>query len=974
MRVEELTSYELVEKRRISDLDSESYLLRHKKTGARVALLSNQDENKVFSIGFRTTPVNSTGVAHILEHSVLCGSERFPVKDPFIELAKGSLNTFLNAMTFPDKTIYPLASCNDKDFQNLMHVYLDAVFYPNIYKEDKIFKQEGWHYELQDKDDTLKLNGVVYNEMKGAYSSPDEVLDRELMNSLYPDTTYGFESGGDPEEIPMLSYEEFLEFHRKYYHPSNSYIYLYGNMDMAEKLDFIDKEYLSRFEYRKVESEVQSQPAFSKVNRVVKEYPIGEEEKETGNAYLAYSMSVEDTLDRELYIAFQILDYALCTAPGAPLKKALTDAGIGTDISSHFENGIKQPYFSIVSKNADVEQEGAFIDTITKVLHEIVEKGFDKKSLLAGLNYFEFKYREADFGSYPAGLMYGIQMLDSWLYDDSKPFIHVEANATFESLRKKVETGYYEELVKKYLLDNPHRSIVVLVPKKGLTEKRDKELADRLAAFKAGLGDAEVEKIVAETKALKEYQDAPDAEEDLNKIPLLSVQDMKKEAATYVNDLRKIGDTDFLYHDLFTNGISYLRLIFKLNDVPARLFPYVAVLKGMLGLLNTDKHGYADLYNDINILTGGMATVNNVYEKIGRPGECTVTMELKTKVMEGNLEKAVELMREIMLTSDFTDKKRLKEIIAEGKSRMQGQMTSAAHWVAVNRASSGISKVSALNEELSGIAFYRLIEELDAEFDEKADKLVADLKELAHIIFRPENLMVDLTGSKNAAECLPGIITELKKSLYTDEVEKGTYEPVLQKKNEGFKTPGQVQYVCRVGDFAQKGLSYNGALRVLKVMMGYDYLWNQVRVKGGAYGCMCSFGKFGDCFFVSYRDPNLKNTIDVYEKAADYIASFEADDRMMTQFIIGAISELDMPMNAAAKGLFSLTGYMTGLTDADLQRERDELLATTAEKLKETSEYIRAFMADDCLCVVGNAEKITEAADLFDKVENLVNG
>lgn len=972
MKVEELTSYELIERRTIADLNSESYLLRHKKTGARVALLSNDDDNKVFYVGFRTTPVNSTGVAHILEHSVLCGSEHFPVKDPFVELVKGSLNTFLNAMTYPDKTLYPVASCNDKDFQNLMHVYLDAVFYPNIYKEEKIFMQEGWHYELSDKEEPLTLNGVVYNEMKGAFSSPDEVLVRELSNSLYPDTTYSFESGGDPQDIPKLSYEEFLNFHRSYYHPSNSYIYLYGDMDMAEKLDYIDKEYLSHFEERQVDSRVQSQPAPAVVSRVEKEYPIGDKEDEKENAYFAYSMSVGDTLDKELYVAFQILDYALCSAPGAPLKQALTDAGIGTDIYSIYDNGIKQPYFSIVSKNADAEKEEEFLAIIHRVLGEIVEKGFDKKALLAGLNYYEFEYREADFGRYPKGLMYGLRMLDSWLYDDSKPFIHVEANETFTALRKKVDTGYFEALVKDYLIDNPHKSIVVLLPKKGLTEKREKELKEQLAAYKAGLSEEDLEALIAKTKALKAYQDTPDTAENLAKIPMLTVKDIKKEAAVFVNELRKSGETDILFHDLFTNGIGYLRLMFKLDKVPERLFPYLGILKGTLMLLNTEHYSYAELFNESNIKTGGISADVNVYGSIRDAQKFTLTMELKTKVLYENLEEAIGLMREIMMTSDFTDKKRIKEILAEGKSRMQGQMTSAGHSVAMTRALSGISKAAAYNELLSGIAFYRLVEKLNADFEKEAEAVSEKLKELAAIIFRPENLMVDFTGSREAADKLPAMVETLKASLYQNEVETGHFEVTLQKEKEGYKTPGQVQYVCRAGNFKQKGLSYDGSLRVLKVMMGYDYLWNQVRVKGGAYGCMCGFGKQGDSYFVSYRDPNLQNTVEVYEKAADYIASFEADERVMTQFIIGAISELDVPMTPAAKGAFSLSGYLADMTDADLQKERDELLGTTPDKLKGTAAYIRAFMEDGCFCVVGNAEKISEAGDLFDKVENLV--
>lgn len=971
-KIEDLQAYELIEKRRIEDLNSESYLLRHKKTGARVALLSNDDENKVFAIGFRTTPTDSTGVAHILEHSVLCGSDKYPVKDPFVELVKGSLNTFLNAMTYADKTVYPLASCNDTDFKNLMDVYLDAVFHPNIYKEEKIFRQEGWHYEMEDENAPLTINGVVYNEMKGAFSSPDEVLQRVMMNSLYPDTTYGVESGGDPKDIPDLTYENFLAFHQKYYHPSNSYIYLYGNMDMAERLDYLDREYLSHYEEKKVDSEVKLQEPFAEIKHVAVEYPIGSDENEAENAYLTYNATVGDTLDRELYIAFQVLDYALCTAPGAPLKRALLEKGIGTDIYSIYENGIKQPYFSIVSKNADEKQEKEFVETVEEVLGKIVKDGFDKKALYAALSHYEFKYREADFGSTPKGLMYGLQMLDSWLYDDAKPFIHVEANATFAALKKKVEEGYFEELVKKYLIENTQKSILLLLPRKGLTEKSDKELEEKLAAYKAGLTKEEIAKIIADSKALKEYQDSEDAEEDLQKIPLLTREDMKKEATKTVNELRSIGNTPFLYHDIFSNGIAYARLIFKLTDLTEEQFPYAALLKDVMGLMDTEHYSYADLFNEMHIETGGMTIVTNVYGSNKDTEKYTATLEVKTKVLEDNMPKAFALMKEMMLHTDFSDKKRLKELLAENKSKMQAQMTDAAHVTAIYRALSGISVTSALNEMLTGITYYRLLEKLDKNFEAESDAVTARLQEVCRIIFRPENLMVDLTGSKKAAEEIISYVDAIKKDLYHVSVKESGFTPVLSKVKEGYKTPGQVLFVCRAGNFRKKGLPYTGTLRALNVMMGYDYLWNQIRVKGGAYGCMCRFGRSGDSYFVSYRDPNLSKTISVYEQAADYIASYEADERTLTQFIIGAISEMDTPMNAASKGLFSLTAYMADLTDEDLQKERDELLATSAEDLRRTAEQVRAFMADECLCVVGNAEKISGEEKLFDKVENLV--
>ena len=971
MKIEDLKAYEIIEKRRIDDLNSESYILRHRKSGARVALLSNDDENKVFYIGFRTPPKDSTGVPHIIEHTVLCGSKEFPVKDPIVELVKGSLNTFLNAMTYSDKTVYPIASCNDKDFQNLMHVYLDAVFYPNIYKNENIFLQEGWHYEMESPEDELTINGVVYNEMKGAFSSPDDVFERELMNSLYPDTSYGVESGGDPDVIPELTYEEFLNFHRKYYHPSNSYIYLYGNMDMAEKLAFIDEHYLSVYEEQKVDSELKPQPAFEKVNRVVKDYPISEDEEETANTYLSWNVSVGDSLDRDLYVAFQILDYALCSAPGAPLKQALIDQGIGKDVYSIYENGILQPYFSVVAKNAESSQEEAFLNTIQSVLTQLAEKGLDKKALLAGINYYEFKYREADFGSYPKGLMYGLQILDSWLYDDTKPFIHVEANDTFAGMRQKAENGYFEQLIKDYLLGNPHCSVVVLNPKKGMTAENERKFKEKMAQIKASLSQEEIQEIIEKAQALTEYQETEDPKEDLEKIPLLTRADMKKEAAGFINEETALRDTKVLYHDLFTNGIGYLRLIFKLDQIPESHFPYVGILKSCLGLLNTEHFGYSDLFNEMNIVTGGMAAVNNVYGRIEDLDRYTVTLELKTKVLYENIARAVELMEEVILTSDFTDTKRIHEILAEGQSRMQAQMTYSGHNVAAGRALSYGSASGVVSEMLGGVPLYRLITGLVNHFGEQSGELVQKLTELAQMIFRPENLMVDFVGDREALMLLEEPVAKLKSRLYTCPVTKEVFVPQPVKRNEGFKTSGQVQYVCRAGNFRRKGLPYKGALKALKVMMGYGYLWENVRVKGGAYGCMCTFGKSGDCYFVSYRDPNLLKTIEIYEHAAEAIEAFDADERTMTQYIIGAISELDTPMNPAAKGLNSLSAYMTGLTQEIMQKERDELLSATPEDIRSLAAYIRAFMEEDFLCVVGNADKIKEAEGVFGYTENL---
>ena len=971
MRLEELTAYEILERNFIDDLKSEGIVLRHKKTGAKVALLSNDDDNKVFYIGFRTPPHNSTGVAHIVEHTVLCGSKEFPVKDPFIELAKGSLNTFLNAMTFPDKTVYPIASCNDKDFQNLMHVYLDAVFYPNIHNEKKIFQQEGWHYELENADDELTINGVVYSEMKGAFSSPDDVLEREIMNSLFPDTAYGVESGGDPDVIPELSYEEFLAFHKSFYHPSNSYIYLYGDMDMAEKLFFMDEHYLSKFDALEIDSEIKMQKAFDDVKDVVIEYPISEAESEEENAYLSYNTIVGDSLDRELYVAFQILDYAISSAPGAPLKTALIDKGIGKDVYSVYENGIYQPYFSVIAKNTDADRKEEFVSTIESVLKDLIANGIDRKSLAAAIQYFEFKYREADFGSYPKGLMYGLQVFDSWLYDDKKVFWHIVANETFASLKKKIDTGYFEALLEKYIINNTHKSIVTALPVKGLGDRKEEALAKKLAEYKASLTPEEIEVIVKETKELEQYQETPDSKEALETIPMLTREDMRKEIVPLCNKVEEIEGSPFICHDVFTNGIGYVRLVFSADNVSTDMLAYSGILKNILGYMDTDKHSNGDLFNEIHLNTGGVSSGFVLYEDVKEKGSYRVVFEVKTKVLYENMQKGFDLLEEILLHTDITDEKRLYEIIAETKSRMQSQLMSSSHSVAAMRAAGYFNENAALTDMMGGIPFYRLLEQIEKNFEEEKNKLIDTLELLMKQMFRPENVMLDYTSPLENEAGIRECFSTFKKKLYTEPVSKYDRVVPVVKRNEGFQTSAQVQYVCRAGDFSRNGLPYTGALKVLRVIMGYDYLWNNVRVKGGAYGCMSAFRRNGSSYFVSYRDPNLGKTNETYEKVVEYLKNFEADEREMTQFIIGTLSGEDTPLTPSAKGKRSFAAYMSNIDEALLQKERDELLSTTKEDIRSLSEYMKTFLEQDCICVIGNTNAIESEKQLFDHVEPL---
>ena len=973
MNKDRISAYEIIREENLSDIRSAGYLLRHKKTGARVMLIENDDENKVFNIAFRTPPKNSTGVAHILEHSVLCGSREFPLKDPFVELVKGSLNTFLNAMTYPDKTCYPVASCNDQDFQNLMHVYLDAVFYPNIYKKEEIFRQEGWSYQLEDTEGPLKYNGVVYNEMKGAFSSPDEVLEREIMNSLFPDTPYGCESGGDPNHIPELSYEEFLQFHKTYYHPSNSYIYLYGNMDMAEKLEFIDEHYLSAFEKLEVDSDLPLQPAFIERKELQLEYPVSESENEEGNAYLAYSTVVGDASDELTAMAFEVLDYALLSAPGAPLKQALLDAQIGMDVYGSYDDGILQPYFDIVAKGTDPDKKEKFVEIIRTTLEDIVKNGIDKKALKAGINYMEFRYREADFSAWPKGLMYGLDIFGSWLYSDEKAFSHVKLIPVFEKLKALSGERYFEDLIQKYLLDNPHGSVITLVPSKGLAARREKALEEQLQAKLEKMTQEEKETLVEKTKALVEYQEAEEEPGSEKCIPMLKREDIKKEAAGFTNEELDVSGSLFLYHEVPTNGISYLDLMFDLKNLDPEDVPYLGLLKSVLGFVDTAHFSYGELSNEINAETGGISCGVEVFDRADSTEEYKAVFSVRGKVMYPRIDVLFRMIREILNTSKLDDGKRLYEIIARVKSRAQANLVSAGHSTAVLRGASYSSPMAAFQDEMAGVGYYQFIEKLEKEFDSRKEELVKKLTALMTEILRPELLCVSYTGERESLDTVMKQVKALKDTLHTEAAEASSKPMSCEKKNEGFTTSGQVQYVARTGNFRKKGYEYTGALDILKVALSYDYLWMNLRVKGGAYGCMSGFKRSGESYFVSYRDPHLKRTLEVYEGIPEYVRTFQADEREMTKYIIGTISGKDVPRTPQMQGSISKTAYFCGITEEMMQKERDQILNADVEDIRNLAPLVEAILSDDAVCVVGSETAIEKEREIFKEIKSLIS-
>ena len=972
MTIHDLAEYEILDEHRVEDVQSDGFILRHKKSGARIAILSNNDDNKVFYIGFRTPPEDETGVPHIIEHTTLCGSKKFPVKDPFIELAKGSLNTFLNAMTYPDKTVYPVASCNDQDFKNLMDVYLDAVFNPNITKYEEIFKQEGWHYELTGKDDELKINGVVYNEMKGAYSSPDEVLSSQIYRSLFPDNTYSKDSGGNPEYIPKLTYEAYLDFYHKYYHPSNSYIYLYGDMDVVERLEWLDKEYLSLYDYKKVNSEINKQPAFDEIKNVEAQYSITMDDSQENKTYLSYNRVVGDSLDEMLYQAFDVLDYALVSSPGAPVKQALIDAGIGDDVYGSYDAGILQPVFSFVAKNANASQADEFESIIENTLKEVVKTGINKEALLAGINSSEFKFREADFGQFPKGLLFGLNCLDSWLFDDMKPFIHLECLGTFAKLRKAVDTDYFEKLIQEYLLDNTHGSSVTVKPKRGLGNEREEALAKELSDYKASLSDEEIKKLIEDTEHLKKYQEEPSSDEDLRKLPMLTRADMKKNAMVFSNIEDELLDVKVVRHDIESNGIDYISFLFDAGDFAQSELGYLGFFTNALGLVSTEKYSYTDLANATNIYTGGISTGTASHPDIKDRNNFVFKFEVKLKVLEKNLDKALELMEQMLLTSDFTDTKRLGELVAQIKARLQANLSSSGHLVAAMRSMSSFSRYALYQDELKGVAFYRSICRIEKELSESPKSVSDKLAAIAKKLFARNRMLISFTGNNeaygNAKPSLEKVIAGFNKMSAVG----NQAEVHFNTAKEAFIDASQIQYVAKTGDFICEGYEYTGALRLLRIILSYDYLWINVRVKGGAYGCMNTFLRSGESYFVSYRDPNLSDTLDVYDRIPEYIKSFSPDERDMTKYIIGTFSTLDTPMNPEAKGSRSLSAYLEGITYEQIQKERNEILNAQPEDIRRLADLVEAVLKKDSICVIGNENMIKESAGLFENVEKLI--
>ncbi|MEL7633248.1 insulinase family protein [Sporomusa sphaeroides] len=966
--------FKLVDARRVAEINSDAKLFVHEQSGARLLYLGNDDDNKVFSVSFRTPPADSTGVPHIVEHSVLCGSRKFPIKEPFVELVKGSLNTFLNAMTFPDKTMYPVASRNEKDFRNLMDVYLDAVFYPLMLETPEILMQEGWHYELPDKAAELTYKGVVYNEMKGVFSSPDAILEHQIYAALFPDTTYGVESGGDPEYIPDLTQEQFIAFHQKYYHPANSYIFLYGDLDLDDNLKFLNEAYLKDFEAKKIDSAIPLQKPFAKTVVKVADYPVSPEESKKDKTFITLNIAAGKATEPEGYLGLMMLEHILLETPAAPLRKALLDAGLGKEVFGSYSKSILQPTMTFGVSGANPEQVTAFQETVQSTLAKLANEGLDPKLVESSVNIFEFHLREANYGNRPKGLVYNMKCLDSWLYDQD-PLIHLAYEASLDKIKREAKNGYFEQLIKRCLLDNSHQALVALQPNGEIGARQAAELKEKLAAYKEGLSEAEIKQLIHQTKVLKERQETPDAPEKLELIPLLELKDINKQVEELVTEKRTEQDVTVLLHPMFTNKIAYVNLYFSTGAVAEAELPYLFLLADILGKVDTGKYPYADLVKEVNIHTGGFNYDVLAYPGVADYESYAPMFRVKAKALVGKLPEMFGLIGDITGDSLFTDAGRLKEMIREIKAVWDTAIFRRGQQVVASRLLSYVSPVAKFNEN-GQLTYYKFIAALEEDLDSNIQEIGRTLAAVAETVFNRDNLLAGITCESEDYKKFAQSFPVLTGKLGTKPYKPAKHYFDIQARNEGLMTSGKVQYVAKGANFRRLGYNYHGSMKVLETILRYDYLWNRIRVQGGAYGAFAQFDRSGNVVFGSYRDPNLEETIKVYDETARYLNNFTAENiskREMTKYIIGTISSMDTPLTPQMKGERADTAYIRNISQADLQQERDEILATKQQDIKELAALVDDVMKANYLCVMGGEQKIKASQALFGELVTVID-
>ncbi|MEE8260569.1 MAG: insulinase family protein [Nitrospinaceae bacterium] len=956
--------FKCIHQENIKELNSVALQFEHEKTGAELLVMENDDDNKVFSVTFRTPPANDRGVAHILEHSVLCGSRKYPVKEPFVELMKGSLQTFLNAMTFPDKTMYPVASRNQKDLYNLMNVYLDAVFHPRITKET--FMQEGWHYELEDPDGPVSYKGVVFNEMKGVFSSPESVLDRYLAHSLFPKTTYGYESGGDPLAIPDLTYEEFKEFHRRYYHPSNSRIFLYGDGNTADNLKFLHEEYLNEFDRMEVNSEVGLQRRFSKPKLKEVPYPISKDESPEKKTFVVVGLKLGKSTDYEHCLFMDILSHILLGTSGSPLRKALLESNLGSEvIGGGFDDNRIETMFAVGLKGAEKEDVQKIVDLIFSTLENLVEKGIDENQVLASVNTVDFKLREANFGGFPKGIVYNIQALGSWLYG-ANPLSHLKYDRLLKKVKKKSKEGHFEKLIRMYLLENKHRSVVVLVPKQGLGEKQEAKVRKQLRQMKASLAEPEIEQLVKTTQTLQERQMAPDSPEALATLPCLTLEDVGKEAPQYPCEIKKGPASKTLFHDLFTNKIAYTQLCFTTEKVPQDKIQYLSLLGRLVMGMGTNKRDYVAMGQQIGIRTGGISSSDFSTVPLQDRNRVISYLNFNGTALVEKVDDLFDLYEELFGESNFDNHKRLVEIIRSAKANMEASIVPNGNHYVLSRLQSYNSLLGRYDELLEGITYFRFLEDLLHRVESNPQEVADSFREVAKYVFTRDNLLVNITCAgkdyKKVEKRLQGITDVLPDVSHpTAELEFGSVD-----ENEAFMTASTVQYVGKAANLYDHGFKFSGQFDVLKALLRTVYLWDRVRVKGGAYGSSLSFDLYtGDLALVSYRDPNLVETLEVYDDIPEFLSQLEIPREEFEKIVIGCAGKIDPPLSPDRKGSLAKIEYLTGMTHEFKQRRLEELLSTRMSDIREYAPVFEKVRDQGTVCALGNEGKIKKSSSHF---------
>lgn len=953
--------FRLQKQQDIAELKTRARLFRHEKTGAQILSLSNDDENKVFGITFRTPPFNSTGVAHILEHSVLCGSRKYPVKEPFVELLKGSLHTFLNAFTYPDRTSYPVASQNLQDFYNLVDVYLDAVFYPRL--TPFTFQQEGWHFEQEEPNAPFSYKGVVFNEMKGAYSSPDNVLAEYSLQSLFPDTPYGFDSGGDPREIPNLTFEQFQAFHAKYYHPSNARIYFYGDDDPDERLRIV-QEYLNGFDPIDIDSTIPLQPLFDRPERTIRPFMTGEGDSQKAKGMVTLNWLLAETTEVQTNFALHILEYILLGMPASPLRKALIDSGLGEDLAGEgLGNELRQTYFSTGLKGIEMENAEKIESLIRATLATLARKGIDPLTVDAGLNTIEFLLRENNTGSFPRGLSLMLRSLTTWLYEGD-PLALISFEAPLEKIKSQVKqkTRFFEQMIDRFFLNNTHRTTLILTPDPGLREKEEAAEKTRLVKAQSAMDSSQLREVLENTRELKRLQQAPDSPSALETIPVLTLKELDKQNKTIPLEHLEREGTEILFHDLSTNAIAYLDLGLNLHALPASYLPYVPLFGRALTELGTEKEDFVSLTQRISRTTGGIrpqlfsSTVKDTTQS-------AAWLFLRGKAMVSKIEELTGILREVLLTTRLDNRERFQQMLMEEKARAEQILVPRGHQIVNSRLRAHLSEAGWVAEQMSGISYLFFLRELAQAVKENWAGVLGVLQEMQRILVNRKAIIVNISLDRDNWSQHAPHVDGLLGALPAAPVTEADWAPDTPPPDEGMTIPSQVNYVGKGANIYQLGYRFHGSALVITRYLRNVWLWNQVRVQGGAYGAFCLFDHLsGVLTFVSYRDPNLIKTIEAFDDSARFLRQTDLSEDELVKSIIGAIGDLDSPMLPDAKGYTSLLRYLTQNREEARQQMRDEILGTKIADFSAFSEVLERVKEHGVVKVLGSSSAFDAAS------------